>query len=101
MHSSTFNNRQVVDKMLPIDVLVLCDVIDYLCGSVILVRVKYSLHNVTLPRSWFINLLRRLKRETQGVETNRLSYLIGSIQQLLDRLQAGTATGRFSDYGVS
>ena len=79
--------------MLPIDVLVLCDVIDYLCGSVILVRVKYSLHNVTLPRSWFINLLRRLKRETQGIETNRLSYLISSIQQLLDRLQAGTATG--------
>jgi hypothetical protein len=87
--------------MLPVDVLVLCDVIDYLCGSVILVRVKYSLHNVTLPRSWFINLLRRLKRETQGVETNHLNYLIGSIQQLLDRLQAGTATGGLSGYGVS
>jgi len=79
--------------MLPIDVLVLCDVIDYLCGSVILVRVKYSLHNVTLPRSWFINLLRRLKRETQGVGTEYLGCLIGSIKQLLDRLQAGVATG--------
>jgi hypothetical protein len=82
--------------MLPIDVIVLCDVIDYLCGSVILVRVNYSLHNTTLPRSWFINLLRRLKRETQGVETNGLSYLIGSIQKLLDRLQAGTAAGGLS-----
>jgi hypothetical protein len=82
--------------MLPIDVRVLCDVIDYLCGSVILVRVKYSLHNMTLPRSWFINLLRRLKRETQGVETHRLKYLIGSIQQLLDRLQAGAAAGGLS-----
>jgi hypothetical protein len=56
--------------MLPIDVLALCDVIHYHCGSVILVHVKYSLHNVTLPRSWLINLLRRLKRETQGVERN-------------------------------
>ena len=79
--------------MLPIDILALCDVIDYLCGSVILVRVKYSLHNVTLPRSWIINLLRRLKRETQGVKTDILNYLIGSIQHLLERLRAGTATG--------
>ncbi|KAF8222237.1 hypothetical protein L208DRAFT_1381918 [Tricholoma matsutake] len=90
--------KQVVDKMLPIDVAALCDIIDYLCGSVILVRVKYSLHNVTLPRSWFINLLWRLKRETQGVETNSLHYLIGSIQQLLDRLQAG---GGLSGYWLS
>lgn len=81
--------------MIPIDVLVLCDVIDYLCGSVILVRVKYhdSPHNVTLPRSWFINLLRRLKRETQGVETISLSILIDSIRQLLDRLQGGASAG--------
>ena len=82
--------------MLPIDALVLCDVIDYLCGSVILVRVEYFLHNVTLPRSWFITLLSRLKRETPGVETNCLRLLIGAIQQLLDRLQAATATGGFS-----
>jgi hypothetical protein len=86
--------------MLPIDILVLCDVVDYLCGSVILVRVKYSLHNMTLPRSWFINLLRRLKRETQGVEIHLLNYLIGSIQQLLERLQAGTATGGLGGQGV-
>jgi hypothetical protein len=39
--------------------------------------------------------LRRLKRETQGVEfeTNQLRHLISSIRQLLDRLQAGVAAG--------
>lgn len=84
--------------MLPIDIFVLCDVIDYLCGSTILVRVNYSLHNITLPRSWFITLLRRLKRESQGVEfeMNQLGHLISSIRQLLDRLQAGVAAGRLN-----
>ena len=84
--------------MLPIDIFVLCDVIDYLCGSTILVCVNYSLHNIILPCSWFITLLRCLKRETQRVEfeMNQLGYLLSSILQLLDQLQAGVAAGRLN-----
>ena len=79
--------------MLPIDITTLCEVIDYLCGSVILARANFSLHNMTLPRSWFITLLRRLKNNTKGAKTIILNHLLSSIAQLLDRLQAGPGTG--------
>jgi hypothetical protein len=79
--------------MLAIDTLVLCDVIDYLCGSIILVYANYALHNVTLPRSWFINLLWRHKRDIVNAERNHITHLIGSVKQLLERLQGGAAAG--------
>jgi hypothetical protein len=94
-YSRIYNGRHVVDKMLPIDVTTLCEVIDYLCGSIILVRANFYLHNMTLPRSWFITLLRRLKNIMKGAKTDflNLQILIGSIAKLLDRLQAGPGTG--------
>jgi hypothetical protein len=83
--------RQVVDKLLPIDVNVLCDIIDYLCGAAILVRKNLDLHNVTLPRSWFIALLPNLKndsRSNNGIDTSVI-ILINSLGQLLDRMGSG------------
>ena len=78
--------------MLPIDITALCEVIDYLCGSIILFRANFSLHNKTLPRSWFITLLRHLKN-TKDAKTDLLNLLTKSISELLERLQAGLGAG--------
>lgn len=83
--------------MIPIDIVILCEAIDYLCGSIILVRFNYYPHRVTLPRSWFITLLRRLKRDIQVVDTKLVNFLVGSIGHLLDRLASGQKTGWCSD----
>jgi hypothetical protein len=80
-----------VDKLLFIDASVLCDIIDYLCGAVILARKDFVLHNVTLPRSWFIALLPNLKK---GSGSNNdmdasLAVLIKPLGQLLHRMGSG------------
>ena len=88
---STHSSRQVVDKLLHIDIHVLCDIIDYLCGAVILVLKNFILHNVTLPRSWFIALLPNLKNNPKRNIDLRTSVnvLIKSLGQLLDRMYSG------------
>jgi hypothetical protein len=82
---------QVVDKLLPIDVNVLCDIIDYLCGATILVRKNFDLDNVTLPRSWFITLLPNWKNDSRfnnDIDAS-VARLIRFLGQLLDRMGSG------------
>lgn len=83
--------RQVVDKFLPIDINVLCDIIDYLCGAAILVLKDFILHNVTLPLSWFIALLPNLKHDPRSRNDIRafVDMLVKSLGQLLDRMHSG------------
>ena len=80
-----------MDKLLPIDIHVLCDIIDYLCGAVILVLKNFFLHNVTLPWNWFIALLPNLKNDPKlniDIRTS-VNVLIKSLGQLLDRMHLG------------
>lgn len=80
-----------MDKLLLIDINVLCDIIDYLCGMVILVLKNFNLHNTTLPRSWFITLLPNLRNDLKSNIDIRTSVnvLIQSLGQLLDRMHSG------------
>ena len=83
---------QVVDKLLPIDANVLCDIIDYFCGATILVRKDFELHNVTLPRSWFISLLPNWKNNDSRSNNDivaSVARLIKFLGQLLDRMGSG------------
>ena len=79
----------------PIDISVLCDAIDFLCGAAVLVRKDFVLHNVTLPRSWFITLLRRIKKDTKRPATLMLNFLLISVKLLVERLQSGVSSGWF------
>lgn len=81
-----------MDKLLPIDINVLCDIIDHLCAAAILVLKNFNLHNVTLPRSWFIALLPNLKNESRFNNDDiraSVDVLIKSLGQLLDRMGLG------------
>jgi hypothetical protein len=84
---------QVLDKFLPIDVNVLCDIIDYFCGATILVRKNFVLHNVTLPRSWFIALLPNWKYDSRSNNDRDIvasvAKLIKFLGRLLDRMGLG------------
>jgi hypothetical protein len=88
---------QVVDKLLPIDANVLCDIIDYFCGATILVRKDFDLHNVTLPRSWFIALLPNWKYDSRSNNdvVASMAKLIKFLGQLLDRMGSGKDLGEW------
>ncbi|KAI0641195.1 hypothetical protein C8Q79DRAFT_920041 [Trametes meyenii] len=47
--------NHILGKRLPIDIDVLCDFMDHLCGSLIVairLRARGNLHDITLPKSW-------------------------------------------------
>ena len=54
-------SSHVLEKMLPIDANTIFDLIDVVCGSIIFLRSQGNLHNITLPLSFFNNLLRIVK----------------------------------------
>lgn len=64
---------QALLSRLPTDLNHLCDLVERLSGLFIMsfrVYLRGVVHNVTLPRSWFINLLRplpNLRQHTSGI----------------------------------
>lgn len=60
-HFDLYACRQILMNRVPVDVGHYCDAVERLCGSLILSYRSTTefgiLHGITLPRSWFINLL--------------------------------------------
>ena len=87
--------RFVVEKKYPIDIAFLCDLIDQMCGCLVLAtrnrsRETVNLHNVTLPKSWVLPLAPQFHVLPQK-ELN-LSFLYPrSIGELLERVYVGAA----------
>ncbi|TFK22063.1 hypothetical protein FA15DRAFT_623047 [Coprinopsis marcescibilis] len=80
--------RQVVNGRIALDINHLRHLIEFLSGGVILARVNFNLHNVTLPRTWFISLLQHINRR-ENVETKLFDQLLASIGQVLSALVHG------------
>ena len=76
-----------MNRRILIDVNVLCHLVEFLAGSVILARVKYNLHNVVLPRSWILTLLRQIVM--READTMLLDRLLFSMKALLQGLIKG------------
>ncbi|PBK60035.1 hypothetical protein ARMSODRAFT_898604 [Armillaria solidipes] len=81
--------EHVVKGRLPINIGVLCDFLDFLCGSVILCGGRPLPHNVTVPRSW---LLRFVKYDmpyfSRGIQTHCYHLLLEPMQDLLEQLRS-------------
>ncbi|KAF8955734.1 hypothetical protein BDZ97DRAFT_1926448 [Flammula alnicola] len=76
---------------LPIDANVLCQTIDFLCGSIILVRRSFVLH-ISLPRSWLKSLLQamNLVDVKSKVDVDRqINVFVASLRKLVDSLYMG------------
>jgi hypothetical protein len=77
-----------VEKEIPIDIGTLCKFFERLCGLLILSMTdahKHSVHGVTLPRSWIIELWKDFDR-FKGTDTQLYWLLPGIIEKLLARL---------------
>ncbi|KAF8895020.1 hypothetical protein CPB84DRAFT_1782432 [Gymnopilus junonius] len=84
--------KHLLDNMLTLDAIALCELIDYLCGSIILIRNKLALHNVTLPLSWLKNLLHRVNLDPKANEKDfnpTLDILVTVLRQLIDSMYMG------------
>ncbi|KAF8641227.1 hypothetical protein AX17_000861 [Amanita inopinata Kibby_2008] len=77
----------IVNKRLPIDIGVLCDFLEFLCGlSAIFVSRPYHqglLHDVLLPRSWWIKLTGHFDH---NVDVGGVFLLLDTVSLLLNQL---------------
>lgn len=79
--------RQIVVNRIPVEVGPFCDTVERLCGLFIMAdRFKRhrSLHDVTLPYSWFISLSRSLP--TLDKDTSYLPRFVNGTIELLGHL---------------
>ncbi|KAG2023736.1 hypothetical protein CC2G_001355 [Coprinopsis cinerea AmutBmut pab1-1] len=74
--------KQIIDCKLPVDINVARHLVEFLAGAMILARVEFKLHNVTLPRSWFISLLHHVSRREKA-DTRLFDQLLDCIEQLI------------------
>ena len=77
--------------MLPIDANVLMDLIDIICGFLILLRKNGNLHNVTLPLSTFNNLVNIVKIDLDVKPSNitaETNVFLSSLKYLLTAFDA-------------
>ncbi|KAF8974058.1 hypothetical protein BDZ97DRAFT_421872 [Flammula alnicola] len=84
--------KHVLDTMLPIDANVLCQTIDFLCGSIILVRRNFVLHNISLPRSWLKSLLQAVNLADVKWKVDvgqQINVFVASLRKLVDSLYMG------------
>ncbi|KAF8624782.1 hypothetical protein AX15_005672 [Amanita polypyramis BW_CC] len=90
--------KHVVDKYLPVDMSVLCDFLDLLCGQSIISSSrrwhKGVLHDALLPRSWWIKLVVRTRHNTnRSIQLVRL--LFDMILSLLSQVLGDSKTEHF------
>ncbi|GBE78672.1 predicted protein [Sparassis crispa] len=84
--------NHILEKRVPVDISVLCDFLDHLCGLLV-ISTRYqqtgTLHEVTLPRSWLMSLARGFKRHGER-QTNLLSLYIKPMADLLEQIYTGS-----------
>ncbi|KAI0820632.1 hypothetical protein BC628DRAFT_1543902 [Trametes gibbosa] len=81
--------NHILSRRLPIDVVVLCDFMDNLCGSLIMARglqTSGTLHSVMLPKSWIARMLPTLRvlenKSTALAVAQYTSYFKDLLQQV-------------------
>jgi hypothetical protein len=80
----TFSKWQVVHDKLPVSIQVLCDILEYFCGSFIIsmnIQSKGFLHDVVLPCRWLLLLLKDVE-ECYSRDTRLLYLLVDSLAEL-------------------
>jgi len=88
----TFSLSEIIRRWPRVDLNTLCDLAERLCGLFIVAyRVNSRggvLHNVTLPRSWFINLI--LLGTDLGKDTSAFLMFAKTIIELMQQINEQT-----------
>lgn len=86
----------------------LCDFMDYLCGAMLIakrLKSRVHLHDITLPKSWIVRLVRDLEKlssqDTQlEIEYDKYFYVL--LEQIFSGVDAGTlSSARYQQKGLS
>ncbi|KAK0245332.1 hypothetical protein EDD85DRAFT_895697 [Armillaria nabsnona] len=96
--------EHVIMRKLPINVGVLCDLVDFLCSSVIFCGRHPGmalLHDVTVPRSWLLRFIEYdLPYLNPRMQTNAYHLLLMCTEDLLEQLHGGEGS-EYLLYGTS
>ncbi|GBE80111.1 predicted protein [Sparassis crispa] len=87
----------ILDHKLPADLNVLCDLLEYLCGSFVLLdrtQSVHQLHDITLPRRWLLNFERWNLERVDYDDCEFLAIFLRPMSALL----GGLYTGQDIDY---
>ncbi|KAK0444957.1 uncharacterized protein EV420DRAFT_1721599 [Desarmillaria tabescens] len=86
----------VIMRQLPINIGVLCDLVDFLCSSVILCGRRPGmtvLHDVTVPRSWLLRFIKHdLPYLNPKIQINTFHLLLSRMWDLLEQLYDGNGS---------
>ena len=89
-------SRHIIDKKIPVELTVLCRLLENVTGSFIMARAfntKGSFHGVTLPRSWILENVQKLHRVQNKVTNLRVVWVVVTLfQDLLERVYNGNDT---------
>ncbi|KZT08921.1 uncharacterized protein LAESUDRAFT_675409 [Laetiporus sulphureus 93-53] len=89
VHGILFVNH-IIKNRVPIDIGVLCNLLDSLCGFLIVskrLRGQTALHDITLPLSWLLRILPNIQRLHK--RTTKISLYIAPMQELLKQMYTG------------
>jgi hypothetical protein len=81
--------------MLPINISLLCDFIEMLCGSLVLskrLQLTSTLHEVILPKSWLLYLTKDIKQQKPR-DTRLYSPFVEPMLLLLSRMHTDAQSG--------
>lgn len=88
----------MVEQKIPINVSLLCDFIEKICGSIVVslrLQSRSTLHDITLPKSWLMDLWRDI--ETSHTRDARCYLLlVDPLVSLIQRIFVGSNTGNLS-----
>lgn len=83
--ADSFMSRFVCEERLPIDIALLCNLVEQLCASYVIayrMQKNTSLHDLTLSRKWLLKLSTEEKLQNQDI--NLLQMLVNLIPILLE-----------------
>ena len=88
----------ILSKRVSIDIGVLCDFMDYLCGAMVVAKRLQSrgnLHDITLPKSWIIRLVQDVEKIAHKDTELAVEYE-RHIGDLLEQVYSGADAGTSS-----
>ncbi|TBU42438.1 hypothetical protein BD309DRAFT_866309 [Dichomitus squalens] len=92
--------NHILDNEIPIDIGVLCDFMDHLCGSLLTasrLRKTGNLHDLMLPKSWLLRLVPIIE-VLRVKDTQLVTIYKTKISELLEPLYTGQGAGLAADH---
>lgn len=89
----------IIGNRLPVDIVALCELLDNLCGSLIVasrIDRAHTLHDITMPRSWLLRVL-PTHHTLAGKGTTLFECYVKPVAALLEQIytcDAGQSTDR-------